>query len=64
MRLGQTEQIKDDLNPDFKTRFNVNYFFEKRQRLKFQMIDWDGDGEFDTIGSIETTLGQIMGQKT
>ena len=30
IRLGQTEQIKDDLNPDFKTRFNVNYFFEKR----------------------------------
>ena len=57
VRLGQTEQIKDDLNPDFKTRFNVNYFFEKKQQLKFQMIDWDGDGEFDTIGSVETTLG-------
>ena len=63
VRLGQTEQIKDDLNPDFKTRFNVNYFFEKTQKLKFQMIDWDGDGEFDTIGSVETMLGSIMGAK-
>ena len=57
VRLGQTEQIKDDLNPDFKTRFTVNYFFEKKQRLKFQMIDWDGAGEYDTIGHVETTLG-------
>ena len=64
VRLGQTEQIKDDLNPDFKTRFNVNYFFEKKQRLRFQMIDWDGAGEYDTIGSVETTLGEIMGAKT
>ena len=63
VRLGQTEQIKDDLNPDFKTRFIVNYFFEKRQRLKFTMIDWDGAGEYDTIGHVETTLGAIMGAK-
>lgn len=63
VRLGQTEQIKDNLNPDFKTRFVVDFFFEKRQRLKFQMIDWDGAGAFDTIGQVETTLGHIMGAK-
>ena len=63
VRLGQTEQIKDDLNPDFKTRFTVHYFFEKKQRLKFQMIDWDGAGEYDNIGFLETTLGAIMGSK-
>ena len=27
------------------------------------MIDDDGDGKFDLIGEIETTLGTIMGAK-
>ena len=27
------------------------------------MIDWDGAGEYDTIGHVETTLGSIMGAK-
>ena len=25
------------------------------------MIDGDGDGDYDTIGEVETTMGQLMG---
>ena len=28
-KVGQTEQIMNSLNPDFRTGFTVNYFFEK-----------------------------------
>ena len=37
------------------------YFFEKVQNYKFVMIDGDGDGDYDTIGEVETTMGQLMG---
>ena len=63
---GSTEQVKNNLNPDFTTRITLNYFFEKAQRLKFEMIDQDCDkdhNEFDMIGSLETTMGSIMGAK-
>lgn len=53
----------NNLNPDFKTRIVMNYFFEKSQQLKFVMIDGDGAGSYDTIGEIQTTMGSIMGAK-
>lgn len=40
--MGQTEQVRNSLNPDFKTAFTVPYFFEKVQEFKFIMIDDDG----------------------
>lgn len=33
----RTEQIKNSLNPDFVQKFNLTYYFEERQRLKFEM---------------------------
>ena len=60
-KIGKTEQIKNNLNPDFQTSFEVPYFFEKVQNYKFVMIDGDGDGDYDTIGEVETTMGQLMG---
>jgi hypothetical protein len=52
VQVGRTEQIKNNLNPDFKTRITMNYFFEKDQKIKFVMIDGDGSGDYDTIGEI------------
>ena len=40
----------------------MNYFFERAQKLKFLMIDGDGK-DYDTIGEVETTMGNIMGAK-
>ena len=27
--LGQTEQVQNSLNPDFRTGFTIDYFFER-----------------------------------
>ena len=62
-KLGSTEQINNTINPDFTRGFEVAYFFEKVQDLKFCIIDGDGGGDFDTIGEIEVTMGQLMGAK-
>ena len=63
VKLGQTEQIKNNLNPDVKNSFQVPYYFEKVQNFKFVMIDGDGGSDYDTIGEIEVTMGKLMGAK-
>ena len=62
-KIGTTEQIKNNLNPDFTKAFEMSYFFERNQEVRFLMIDGDGHGDYDTIGTVETTIGAIMGAK-
>ena len=61
--VGKTEMQKNNLNPDFEKSFVLQYYFEKQQPMKFELIDDDGSGSFDIIGHIETSMGQIMGSK-
>ena len=63
VKIGQTETIKDSLDPDFEQALTVAYYFEKLQKLKFDIIDDDGSGSYDMIGSIETSMGALMGAK-
>jgi hypothetical protein len=67
VKRGRTERIQNNLNPDFKTPFVMNYFFEKAQELKFVVIDGDGDNDDndkkDTIGKLKATMGSIMGSR-
>ena len=63
VKIGQTEQIKNNLNPDFKNAFTLAYFFEKVQTYKFVMIDGDGGSDYETIGEVEVTMGKLMGAK-
>ena len=63
VEVGKTEQINNNLNPDFTRAFEMSYYFEKSQEIRFLMIDGDGDGSYDTIGSVETTIGKVMGSK-
>ena len=37
MQYGRTECIKNTLNPDFVTKFNVDYYFQESQTLKFEL---------------------------
>ena len=39
----------------------MEYQFEKYQPLLFEIIDEDKKGSYELIGSVETTLGHIMG---
>lgn len=56
--------IKDNLNPDFEKSFIVNYYFEKHQYIKFEVVDGNNvGGTLDLIGTCETTIGAIVGSK-
>ena len=37
--LGRTETIDNNLNPNFQKSFCLNYIFEARQDLKFEVMD-------------------------
>ena len=63
VKIGQTERIKDNLNPDFEQALTIAYYFEKLQKLKFVIIDDDGSGSYDTIGEVETNMGAVMGAR-
>lgn len=61
--VGETETLKDNLNPEFKKTVTVDYIFESKQPIKFEVIDIDDDGKHDLIGAVETTVGDIMGAR-
>ena len=50
--LGRTEKIKDTLNPAWEKRFVVDYSFEERQIVKFEVYDWDMDST--NLGIVNT----------
>jgi hypothetical protein len=62
-KIGYTEIINNNLNPDFKTTIQMKYYFEKVQKLKFVMVDDDGAGKVDVIGTVFTQMGDIMGAR-
>ena len=64
-KVGETETINNNLNPDFQTSFTVDYFFEKTQHFRFCFIDSDNSSgsDYDEIGDIEVTMGQLMGAR-
>ena len=46
---GRTEVINNNLNPDFSTFIECDYFFEREQQLRFMVFDVDnvkGDKDF------------------
>jgi hypothetical protein len=57
--------VKDNLNPNFVKTLDVNFIFEIKQLLKFDVIDVDDEKEnsndFDIIGSCETSVGELFG---
>ncbi|CAD8149567.1 unnamed protein product [Paramecium octaurelia] len=60
--LGKTELIINNLNPTFQTALILDYIFEVKQPLRFEVRDVDGDN-FDELGFVESTVGIIFGSK-
>ena len=62
--IKRTECIKNNLNPHWVTKVQMNYMFEEQQPLKFAIFDLDSNSKIlddhDFIGSSETSLGQIV----
>jgi len=61
--LGSTEMILNNNNPQFAKQIEVRYFFERVQRLIFRVVDVDDpkSAKGDLFGSVEITLGELMG---
>lgn len=36
--VGRTECVKNCLNPEWNTKIVLDYYFEERQRMKFEMF--------------------------
>lgn len=67
IKLGQTEVIWDNLNPDFTTIFTLNYYFEEQTYLMFKVFDANIEHGKEVkglqLGEAEFTLGEIAGAK-
>uniref|UniRef100_A0A8C5FRB1 Copine VIII n=1 Tax=Gadus morhua TaxID=8049 RepID=A0A8C5FRB1_GADMO len=64
-QYGRTEVIDNTLNPDFVHKFIMDYFFEERQNLRFDLYDLDCKSEklskHDFLGQAFCTLGEVVG---
>uniref|UniRef100_A0A672L1Y2 Copine 8 n=1 Tax=Sinocyclocheilus grahami TaxID=75366 RepID=A0A672L1Y2_SINGR len=64
-QFGRTEVIDNTLNPDFVRKFILDYFFEERQNLKFDLYDVDSKSsnlsKHDFLGQAFCTLGEVVG---
>ncbi|XP_064487021.1 copine-8-like isoform X2 [Ornithodoros turicata] len=62
--VGRTEMIDNCLNPDFVTKFIVDYYFEERQQLLFKLFDIDSPSldlqNHDFLGQVKCTLGELV----
>ncbi|XP_065710440.1 copine-5 isoform X1 [Patagioenas fasciata] len=63
--FGRTEVIDNTLNPDFLRKFVLDYFFEEKQNLRFDLYDVDSKSpdlsKHDFLGQAFCTLGEIVG---
>ena len=68
VEVGRTEQIKDNNNPEWQKKFVLDYSFEERQPIKFEIYDWDNKSsnvqDQDFLGRFQTTLGQVVSRGT
>uniref|UniRef100_A0A667ZDA8 Copine 8 n=1 Tax=Myripristis murdjan TaxID=586833 RepID=A0A667ZDA8_9TELE len=65
LTFGRTEVIDNTLNPDFVRKFILDYFFEERQNLRFDLYDVDSKSanlsKHDFLGQASCTLGEVVG---
>ncbi|XP_041130094.1 copine-9-like [Polyodon spathula] len=66
--FGRTEVIDNTLNPDFVRKFVLDFFFEEKQNLRFDVYNVDSRSSNiskhkDFLGQTFCTLGEIIGSK-
>jgi hypothetical protein len=56
--------MQNNHHPEWQNKFVVDYSFEERQDIKFEIYDWDSTSQklkaHDFLGRCETTLGSIV----
>lgn len=61
--VGSTEVLKNDLNPNWNTSFQLDYCFEAKQPVRFTVYDFDR-GTSDDLGTINVLLAELVRKKT
>jgi hypothetical protein len=61
--FDETEIIYDNLNPNFTKTFMLDYIFEIKQNIRFEVYDIDGPNKSELAGVVDSTLGEIVGAK-
>lgn len=62
-KIGQTELINDNLNPQWVTKIETEYYFEKQEIFKVEVYDVDNDNEINTqdfLGRLEFSLHEVV----
>uniref|UniRef100_A0A6Q2YM47 Copine Va n=1 Tax=Esox lucius TaxID=8010 RepID=A0A6Q2YM47_ESOLU len=62
-QFGRTEVIDNTLNPDFVRKYILDYFFEEKQNLRFDVLHLSSSSSSsqDFLGQVFCTLGEIVG---
>lgn len=61
-KIGDTEIVWDNLNPNFLKTFIIDYYFEKQQHMRFEIYDRDENSSVkNEIGIVECTVGSLFG---
>ncbi|KAM8930040.1 copine-9 isoform 2-T2 [Pelodytes ibericus] len=65
--FGRTEVIDNTLNPDFVRKFVLDYFFEEKQNMRFDVFNVDSRScnisKHDFLGQAFCTLGEVIGSQ-
>ncbi|NWH33546.1 CPNE9 protein, partial [Chloropsis hardwickii] len=64
--FGRTEVIDNTLNPDFVRKFVLDYYFEEKQNLRFDVPPWSHSALFgaqDFLGQAFVALGEVIGSQ-
>ncbi|XP_072845353.1 copine-9 isoform X2 [Pogona vitticeps] len=66
--FGRTEVIDNTLNPDFVRKFVLDYYFEEKQNLRFDVYNVDSKTcslpkNKDFLGQAYVALGEIIGSQ-
>ena len=62
--VGRTERLKDTADPAWAKKLQINYNFEAKQIVKFEIYDSDSSkgslDKHDFLGLVETTLANVV----
>ncbi|XP_019360143.1 PREDICTED: myotubularin-related protein 14, partial [Gavialis gangeticus] len=67
-QFGRTEVIDNTLNPDFVRKFVLDYYFEEKQNLRFDVYNVDSRScniykHKDFLGQAFVALGEVIGSR-
>lgn len=66
LQVDRTEVAPSCGNPSFSKVFTLDFYFEERQRLRFELLDVYSSGLYGAkheafLGFVECNLGQVSG---